>query len=168
MHSVNCCLFTRPDCTVRLVKRCVCIKLTSPTPNFQTKALPAAQSVFARRMVPLVTLRYINVIKRNLYKSFRMKKTSSNSPWNPIATAPAHVELELCVHDGEEYHVLAFPCRRNGVGWSDVRLNKMVPTDALATAGIRAHVTGSRQLANIFILPNWILGNVASASSFRS
>ena len=78
-------------------------------------------------MVPLLTLRYINVIKRNLYKSFRMKKTASDSPWNPIATAPAHVELELCVHDGEEYHVLAFPCRRNGVGWSDVRLNRMVP-----------------------------------------
>ena len=94
---------------------------------FQTKALPAAQFVFARRMVPLLTLRYINVIKRNLYKSSRMKKTASNSPWNPIATAPAHVELELCVHDGEEYHALAFPCRRNGVGWSDVRLNKMVP-----------------------------------------
>jgi hypothetical protein len=31
---------------------------------------PAAQFVFARRMVPLLTLRYINVIKRNLYKSF--------------------------------------------------------------------------------------------------
>jgi hypothetical protein len=41
-------------------------------------------------------------MKRNLYRSFRMKKTASN--WNPIATAPAHVELELCVHDGEEYH----------------------------------------------------------------
>jgi hypothetical protein len=76
---------------------------------------------------PLPTLRYINVVKRNLYKSFRMKKTASNSPWNPIATAPAHVELELCVYDGEEYDALVFPCRRNGVGWSDVRLNKMVP-----------------------------------------
>ena len=63
----------------------------------------------------------------NSYKSFSMKMAVSNSPWNPIATAPADVELELCVHDGEEYHALAFPCRRNGVGWSDVRLNKMVP-----------------------------------------
>jgi hypothetical protein len=34
--------------------------------------------------------------------------------------------LELCVHEDEEYRVLAFPCRRNGVGWSDVLLNRMV------------------------------------------
>jgi hypothetical protein len=53
--------------------------------------------------------------------------TTFNSPWNPITTAPAGVELELCVHDGDEYQALAFPCRRSGVGWSDVRLNKMVP-----------------------------------------
>ena len=56
-----------------------------------------------------------------------MKMTFSKSPWNPIGTAPTDAELELCVHDGEEYHTLAFPCRRKGVGWSDVRLNKMVP-----------------------------------------
>ena len=64
---------------------------------------------------------------RNLYNSFAMKATVFNYPWNPIATAPTEVELELCVYDGEEYHTLTFPCRRNGVGWSDVRLNKMVP-----------------------------------------
>ena len=63
----------------------------------------------------------------DLYKLFSMKMAVSNSPWNPIATAPVDVELELCVYDGEEYHALAFPCRRNGFGWSDVRLNKMVP-----------------------------------------
>ena len=63
----------------------------------------------------------------NSYKSFPMKMAFSNSPWNTIVTAPAGVELELCVYDGQEYHTLAFPCRRNGVGWSDARLNKMVP-----------------------------------------
>jgi hypothetical protein len=67
------------------------------------------------------------VVMHNLYKSFLMKMTISNSPWNTIVTAPAGVDLELCVHDGEEYHILAFPCRRNGVGWSDVRLKKMAP-----------------------------------------
>jgi len=50
----------------------------------------------------------------------------SNKKWNPIVTAPPDIELELCVHDGGEYHALAFSCRRNGVGWSDVRRNKMV------------------------------------------
>ena len=48
--------------------------------------------------------------------------------WNLIVTAPTNAELELCVHEVEEYtNILAFPCRRNGVGWSDVRLNRMVP-----------------------------------------
>jgi hypothetical protein len=56
-----------------------------------------------------------------------MEKAISNSTWNPIATAPADAELELCVCDGEEYHALTFPCRRNGVVWSDVRLKKIVP-----------------------------------------
>ena len=57
---------------------------------------------------------------------FPMGKNVSNSPWNPIATAPVGAALELCVYDGENYITVAFPCRRNGVGWSDVRLNKMV------------------------------------------
>jgi hypothetical protein len=56
-----------------------------------------------------------------------MEKAISNSTWNPIATAPADAELELCVRDGEEYHALTFSYRRNGVGWSDVCLNKIVP-----------------------------------------
>ena len=47
--------------------------------------------------------------------------------WNPIVTVPSDIELELCVYDNGEFHALAFPCRRNGVGWSDVRRNKMVP-----------------------------------------
>jgi hypothetical protein len=50
-----------------------------------------------------------------------MKKAVSNSAWNLITTAPVDAELELCVYEDGEYHPLAFPCRRNGVGWSDVR-----------------------------------------------
>jgi len=45
---------------------------------------------------------------RNLWKIFSMIRTTSNS-WNPIITAPTDVELELCVREGEEYHILAFP-----------------------------------------------------------
>ena len=56
-----------------------------------------------------------------------MEQDISNSTWNPIRTAPGDAELELCVYDGGEYITLAFPCRRNGVDWSDVRLNRMVP-----------------------------------------
>jgi len=56
-----------------------------------------------------------------------MKKAVANSAWNLITTAPVDAELELCVYEDGEYHPLAFPCRRNGVGWSDVRLNRMVP-----------------------------------------
>ncbi len=56
-----------------------------------------------------------------------MEKNISNSTWNPIAAAPAGVELELSIYDSGEYHALAFPCRRNGVSWSDVRLNRIVP-----------------------------------------
>jgi hypothetical protein len=56
-----------------------------------------------------------------------MEKPVSNSTWNLIGTAPMDAELELCVHDNGEYYVLAFPCRRNGVGWYDVRRNRMVP-----------------------------------------
>jgi hypothetical protein len=52
---------------------------------------------------------------------------SRSNQWNLIATVPSDIELALCVYDNGEYHALAFPCRRNGVGWSDVRRNKMVP-----------------------------------------
>lgn len=64
---------------------------------------------------------------RNLEKAFSMENAVPNCTWNPIATAPNGVELELCVSDSGEYHALVVPCRRNGVGWSDVRLNRMVP-----------------------------------------
>ena len=36
--------------------------------------------------------------------------------WEPIATAPAHVEVELSVYDEGKYHALVFPCRRDGDG----------------------------------------------------
>jgi hypothetical protein len=62
-----------------------------------------------------------------VWNAFTMIRTSFNSSWNRIATAPADAELELCVREGEDYHILSFPCRRNGVGWSDVRLNRLVP-----------------------------------------
>ena len=70
-------------------------------------------------------------------------KSAHSSIWNPVATAPTSVELELCIYDSGEYHALAFPCRRNGVGWSDVRLNKMVADQAhpLAAMAARAHLT---------------------------
>jgi len=44
--------------------------------------------------------------------------------WQPIASAPADVELELGIYDKGEYHALAFPCRREGSGWRDVRTNR--------------------------------------------
>jgi len=47
--------------------------------------------------------------------------------WEPIATAPTGVDLELSTYDSEGYDALLFPCRRNGVGWSDARVNRMVP-----------------------------------------
>jgi hypothetical protein len=39
--------------------------------------------------------------------------------WQPVATAPAHVELELSIYDKGEYHALAFPCQRDDLGWRD-------------------------------------------------
>jgi hypothetical protein len=44
--------------------------------------------------------------------------------WQPIASAPADVELELGMYDKGEYHALAFPCRREASGWRDVRANR--------------------------------------------
>jgi hypothetical protein len=46
--------------------------------------------------------------------------------WQPIATAPANDELELSIYDRGEYHALAFPCRRHGFGWRDVRAGRSV------------------------------------------
>jgi hypothetical protein len=44
--------------------------------------------------------------------------------WQPIATASASAELELSIYDKGEYHALAFPSRREGSGWRDVRANR--------------------------------------------
>ena len=44
--------------------------------------------------------------------------------WQPIATAPLNAELELSIYDKGEYHTLIFPCRRDGKGWRDVRVNR--------------------------------------------
>jgi hypothetical protein len=39
----------------------------------------------------------------------------------PITTAPADADLELSLYDEGEYHVLVFPCRRDGSSCCDVR-----------------------------------------------
>lgn len=44
--------------------------------------------------------------------------------WHPIATAPAEVDLELSIYDNGGYHALAFPCRRDGLEWRDVRARR--------------------------------------------
>jgi hypothetical protein len=49
--------------------------------------------------------------------------------WQPIATAPTHVELELSIYDNGEYHALTFPCQRDGSGWCDVRANRAMPLE---------------------------------------
>ena len=51
----------------------------------------------------------------------RMEKVAK---WQPIATASASAELELSIYDKGEYHALAFPSRREGSGWRDVRANR--------------------------------------------
>jgi hypothetical protein len=56
-----------------------------------------------------------------------MEKGAAKSNWQPIATAPAHTELQLSIYDKSEFHALAFPCHRDGSGWRDVRLNRPVP-----------------------------------------
>ena len=44
--------------------------------------------------------------------------------WQPIATAPVHVEVQLSLYDKGEYHALVFPCKFDGSGWRDVRANR--------------------------------------------
>jgi hypothetical protein len=47
--------------------------------------------------------------------------------WQPIASAPANAHLELSVYDKGEFHTLAFPCRRDGWDWRDVRASRFLP-----------------------------------------
>jgi hypothetical protein len=58
---------------------------------------------------------------RALEDYFLMEKV-----WQPIATAPANIELELSIYDKGEYHPLAFPCQREGLGWRNVRASRSV------------------------------------------
>ena len=58
---------------------------------------------------------------------FFNKKTVSILDWKPIATTPADADLELSVYDNSEYHALVFPCRRDGLGWRDVRADRPLP-----------------------------------------
>jgi hypothetical protein len=64
----------------------------------------------------------------------------STSDWYPVATAPADVELELSIYDKGLYHALAFPCRREGKGWRDVRTNRSMLffANPLAAMGTQA------------------------------
>ena len=39
------------------------------------------------------------------------------SNWRPIASAPFDRDLQLAVIEGEQVHVLVFPCRRTTRGW---------------------------------------------------
>jgi hypothetical protein len=48
------------------------------------------------------------------------------SDWYPVVTAPPDVELELSIYDKGQYHALAFPCRREGKGWRDIRAKRFM------------------------------------------
>ncbi len=46
--------------------------------------------------------------------------------WQPIATAPYNVDLELAVIDAGGAHALIFPCRRIPAGWLKSGTNQWV------------------------------------------
>lgn len=56
-----------------------------------------------------------------------MEKYDFIRKWQRIATVPSNIELELGIYDKGEYHALAFPVRRDGSGWRDVRANRLMP-----------------------------------------
>ncbi len=56
-----------------------------------------------------------------------MEKYDFIRKWQRIATVPSNIELELSIYDKGEYHALAFPVRRDGSGWRDVRANRLMP-----------------------------------------
>ncbi len=56
-----------------------------------------------------------------------MEKYDFVRKWQRIATVPSNIELELSIYDKGEYHALAFPVRRDGSGWRDVRANRLMP-----------------------------------------
>ncbi len=47
--------------------------------------------------------------------------------WQPISTAPFDRDLELAVHDGDEYHALVFPCRWIPGDWMNAETKKWLP-----------------------------------------
>ena len=49
--------------------------------------------------------------------------------WQPIATVPAQVKLELSIYDKSEYHALAFPCEVDDSGWRGARTNRLIPVE---------------------------------------
>ena len=53
-----------------------------------------------------------------------MEKYDFVRKWQPVATAPSNIDLELGIYDKGEYHALEFPVRRDGSGWRDVRANR--------------------------------------------
>ena len=56
-----------------------------------------------------------------------MEKYDFVRKWQRIATVPLNIELELSIYDKGEYHAPAFPVRRDGSGWRDVRANRLMP-----------------------------------------
>jgi hypothetical protein len=56
-----------------------------------------------------------------------IRSMGKNLEWQPIATAPADVDLELSVYEPGEYVALVFPCRRESSGWLDANDNRPVP-----------------------------------------
>ena len=62
----------------------------------------------------------------------------------PITTAPADADLELSLYDEGEYHVLVFPCRRDGSSCCDEgQPAHAADGDPLAAMGARARQPGS-------------------------
>ena len=97
------------DLAIELLHRQVAVICTSGSENVTRAAMAMTTTI------PIVAMVAGDPVKRGLVTSVdqpsanvAMIRTTSNS-WNPIITAPTDVELELCVREDEEYHILAFP-----------------------------------------------------------
>ena len=51
------------------------------------------------------------------------------SEWEPIATAPFNIDVELCVGFGQRRNALAFVCRRTERGWILPATGESVPIE---------------------------------------
>ena len=49
--------------------------------------------------------------------------------WQPISNAPFDRDLQLCVIESGEVHMLIFPCRRAEAGWINSKNGKRVLVD---------------------------------------